>query len=574
MSDQTDVIKSVSQLSKSKYTFYVPAYQRGYRWSSVEVKDLLRDINAFHPKDIPGSSRKSWYCLQPLVVRKRPDLDNDDTYEIIDGQQRITTIFLIGRYINERWRGPEKDPTFSLKYEARKDTGSFLDQLKIGNDGQVNVNDSTIDYFHISEAYQTISNWMDLMKSRDDFNQDAFTSTFLHHVKVIWYEPPDGADSISIFTRINMGKIPLTNAELVKALFLNQRNFASENIVQADQRIRLRQMEISGEWDRMEAALHNPEFWYFLDNNKSKPETRIDLVLGLLKKNTQKSDHEDMNAIFRDFAEQFERTDSDVEELWIKIKRCFQTLEEWFLDRELYHKIGYLVCTGISLGNLYELVENNTKTYFLSLIDDKIKKTIPSDLDDLNYSKRQDVFRVLLLHNIKTMLNGKESQARFPFDRFKLEDWDVEHIHAVTEKMPTTETHQKEWLDEVEKHCSNNNLAGRVKALLSKTSWDGDDFKILFEDLIQWFSDNDENNVNDLSNLVLLDQRTNRGYGNAIFPEKRQKIIEREKQGVFVPVCTKNVFMKFYSADVKKYTVWCQTDREAYADNIKEVVME
>src|SRR5690606_41975657 len=73
---------------------------------------------------------------------------------------------------------------------------------------------------------------------------------------------------------------------------------------------------------------------------------------------------------------------------------------------------------------------------------------------------------------------------------------------------------------------------------------------------------------NDISNLVLLDARTNRSYKNAVFPVKRNTIIEREKEGTFIPICTKNVFMKFYSNSVNQMTFWGDTDREKYLSDI------
>lgn len=75
--------------------FFVPAYQRGYRWTVDDVTRLLDDIEQSlnQHKDKP-------YTLQPIVVRRRSsgELMNPDTnqhWELIDGQQRLTTIYLI-----------------------------------------------------------------------------------------------------------------------------------------------------------------------------------------------------------------------------------------------------------------------------------------------------------------------------------------------------------------------------------------------------------------------------------------------------------------------------------------------
>lgn len=62
-------LKTLNELSQ--YSFYIPAYQRGYRWTEQEVKDLLNDITEFMPREIVGSDDRTWYCLQPVVVKQR-----------------------------------------------------------------------------------------------------------------------------------------------------------------------------------------------------------------------------------------------------------------------------------------------------------------------------------------------------------------------------------------------------------------------------------------------------------------------------------------------------------------------
>ena len=81
-------LKTVNELCLSK--FYIPSYQRGYRWNKYEVLDLLNDIAEFQPRLVGDTDEKTWYCLQPVVVK-----DNNGVFEVIDGQQRLTTIYLL-----------------------------------------------------------------------------------------------------------------------------------------------------------------------------------------------------------------------------------------------------------------------------------------------------------------------------------------------------------------------------------------------------------------------------------------------------------------------------------------------
>jgi Protein of unknown function DUF262 len=76
--------------------YYIPAYQRGYRWSRTQVTQLLDDIREFTRRENPQP--EEFYCLQPLVLRPK----DDGAYEVVDGQQRLTTLLLILRHFNER----------------------------------------------------------------------------------------------------------------------------------------------------------------------------------------------------------------------------------------------------------------------------------------------------------------------------------------------------------------------------------------------------------------------------------------------------------------------------------------
>ena len=106
MANNNISIKTINDLLKSN--FFIPSYQRGYRWTEQQVTDLLNDINEFSPKEIPNTNEKTWYCLQPIVVKQK----GENEWDVIDGQQRLTTIFLIVHYMNEMWKGKQKNSEF------------------------------------------------------------------------------------------------------------------------------------------------------------------------------------------------------------------------------------------------------------------------------------------------------------------------------------------------------------------------------------------------------------------------------------------------------------------------------
>ena len=557
---RTPSVETLSSLS-----FLIPSYQRGYRWTPGEVKELLEDISRFAAE---GNGRaEDFYCLQPLVVRRR----DDDQWEVIDGQQRLTTVYLITRYMNEMWSGRTKDTELTLDYESRERTQAFLKELAVAEDGSVTFTDENIDFAYISKAYQTIAEWADGLGANLD--RYKFMSVFRHRVRVIWYEP-EGKDPVAIFTRINRGKIPLTNAELIRGLFLKSSNFAKADAAPGEaEAARLGQMEISGDWDRIEAALHDDKLWYFLAGPKDLSETRIDLIFRIL---TGVYD-DDGYGLFRAYAETLpaESDPASVLEKWTEIKECFQQLEDWYLDWELYHWIGYLIAVNeVSLSTLWKESRDVRRSVFKAKLKDWIKNTVSVEkLDALAYGNAE-VPKVLLLHNILTVLKSRERQYRFPFNRYKTQKWDVEHIHSVAEKEPENEFHQREWLkDAVEYLPENNDLKNGITTFLKREKWTDEEFEALYHNVLKAFSETGEpESINDLSNLALLDSRTNRGYGNAVFPAKRAKIIECEGQGIFVPLATKNAFMKFYSKSTHEFTFWSRNDREQYFDAMRETI--
>ena len=113
-------LKTLNELAQ--YSFFIPAYQRGYRWTEQEVRDLLNDINEFVPREINETEEKTWYCLQPIVVKSR----TENEYEVIDGQQRLTTIYLILHYLNQDFIEKRRDKLFSIDYQTRTDSKEFF----------------------------------------------------------------------------------------------------------------------------------------------------------------------------------------------------------------------------------------------------------------------------------------------------------------------------------------------------------------------------------------------------------------------------------------------------------------
>ncbi len=490
-------------------TFFIPAYQRGYRWTEQEIGDLLDDINEF---DTGNATSPKNYCLQPLMVKKR----KDDSYEVVDGQQRLTTIFIFLK-IAESITGYSP---YKLTFETREHSETFLSNLS-RHDGS--IIDDNIDYFHITKAYKKINDWLDLVSSSGTPRFTVLSTLFnkiTNNVFFIWYEIPENVKPVDLFTRINMGKIRLSNAELVKALIFNKDNF-SKNAEKEQQ-------ELSLSWDRIERDLQRNSIWYFLTEDESREyETRIDLIFDLLSEKYNKDLPENLrikvpvspmhyNRTFLIFYAAYKKeTDKGkfVENLWKEVTKIYECFLEWYYDLNKYHIIGYLISSGTKIGRIFELSDGKKKSEICSELVKETKKHIKlgsqDELSELSYDNtKKELRKFFLLVNIATLVCKNEKQYRFPFDLYKTEKWDIEHIHATAD--PTDEP----------------------------------------DDTI--------------GNLTLLLAKINRSYKDDEFSEKRKEIIERDCIGMFIPICTKNVFMKQYSNSISNMDRWEQSDKNDY----------
>lgn len=576
MHDNDLQLRSVSELLNE--SFFIPAYQRGYRWAARQVTELLDDVYLFMKEQ--RRARGEFYCLQPIVVARR-----EKDWELIDGQQRLTTIFLVLSFFNNRFTEEERTEFFSLAYETREDSAEYLRKL----DEQRHR--SNIDFFHIWQAYQAIREWF--MDKRSFIND--MESAFLNDVKVIWYEVRGDADPIAVFTRLNMGKIPLTNAELVKALFLRGSNFDNDGARARYQR----QLKIAQEWDEIERRLQDDAFWFFLANVKQEAN-RIDFVLGLRAGELAVAPAllRDPSYIFLAFNGQLTKSAGQIADEWDSVKHVFLLLDEWFRERYLYHVIGFLLTLGLDVSRIRGLAQKAaSKTAFREALKEEIfhrlfKKPrnvetfaemhefINVELAELVYDRNPSVIRhLLLLFNIVSLLEIGDSGPRFPFDHFKKDRWDLEHIRSVKSDMPQRKDDQKAWLGHVLEYLSQPEMAGagcqldvqnavmthKLQALRDAEPFDSNAFEALFNEVVDRYDPGSDRDAdNNIGNLTLLDATTNRSYGNALFPHKRRKLIALDKAGKFVPLCTKNAFFKYYSPKIDEMLIWTRNDAAAH----------
>ena len=585
-----------------KGSFCIPEYQRGYRWTQDEVEKLLNDIYEFNAD---GTEANEYYCLQPIVVKKIKD-----EYRIVDGQQRITTISLILGAIPVS-ENLQKDSKITIKYE---------------------VTDNNLDQYYKKEAEEVIKKW------KNSEAKNKLKESLLYYTKVIWYELDEVENEHKVFERLNVGKIPLTSAELIKAALLNSKNFTRDS--------ELSKIQLALQWDEVEHTLQDDAFWCFLSNDTDKTSTRIDRIFELYYAETDSG--RNIFEIFR------EKSGGGYQKEWNKIYNFFRRNVDLFNDPRAQGMMGFVYFKETKpkeIKNIFFKKENNEelrtkeeiivklKNYCATKVnicnDNEIKnlssedskKHIKEYIENLSYEKsKENINNILLLANIgKATFDGN----KFPFDKYKIFknndkyekiNYDIEHISSQTENDLSNEKEKFIYLLSLLVAYSNEiNRNNELEIESLKEKYDDDkidawkdlselykkyniikpedadiktsDLKTIKDklnknDICKKYIDDDDIDTDAIGNLVLLDSKTNRSYKNKVFVLKKDCIFKSKN---FIPPLTMCAFMRvrvpdknsknvkissYVSQDVKWNKSDCELNKNNIINSIKNLLSD
>lgn len=579
--------------------FYVASYQRGYRWTKEEVEYLLNDINEI------AIDKK--YCIQPLAVTKK----DDKTWELIDGQQRTTTLFLIQTVLKNCF-SIQTEPFYGLDYNTRSSTKEFLYAIrtadilkgfldyaledKWGEFTKSNQDKDNIDNYHLFNAYLIIYQWL-LLKIHDE--RLAFYKKLTEQTYVIWHPitiEQEGIQTVEdFFINMNAGKIKLTSAELIKALFIIDIEKSDDPWDVRD----FKKKKLANEWDSIENELHNNTFWYFVTNTSEQDyPTRIGK---LFDNDCKKTKGASELFSYYQYSKGKEKGGENLD--WKKIKQIYQRLKEWYDDVENYHLIGFIInAKFMTLEDIIVKTENKTKLeikdFFIQTIEDNFAKEKTKDnqryqvyaLDKLHYvDSYAECKNTLLLYNIKLIERTFPNQ-RFPFDLYQDPEtqWSIEHIHPQNPQLLQSKEDAEEWLNDYEERFKEEKdvkkeYIAKIAELKQKLH-DLKDSTITIElsNQLKEFSDtvNDALGLHLIGNQALLDKATNSKIGNKGFLKKRSLILDASTNtnGTYIPLATINNFLKKTTntgADNKiKVSYWSAQDAEDYTTDIEQLLEE
>lgn len=592
-------LRAISELKG--YTFVIPYQQRGYKWTSDNVKVLLDDF-----KEFLLDNEKTMYCLQPIAVAPT---DEENKWIVIDGQQRLTTLFLLWKYFEEQ------PYNFVFERDNNENRGIFLKE-KLNSIKE--EDDSEIDKFYISRAFLTIREWFwdrneyllleeenkrcnleeneNIEDVKAKFNELLNASKGEKSIQILWYVVPNGEEH-ETFRNINSGKIQLSNSDLIKALLLNKTNNLENR------------QQIAAQFELMERQLAEDRFWYMLQQKDVEPlkgQSRIDLIFNIVAGIKYDEYQIEPRKSFYKFSD---CSTEQLLEMWKKVREKYQRLRDLFDNPDTYHYIGFLIycvnnpndCAN-KLSNLVNEYAKTKKSKFVSYLQKEIKERMTKEhksLDEYSYYDSTFALRKLfVLHNIETLLfrykelkNNKKlmfSYENFPFELLYNQKWNIEHIASHTDNTLKLEQDRRDWIKSVfsdfQDLLTEDSVLMKLKQDVECDVKNDENFNKLYSNIVGKVNDNpiNEDDKNGIGNLVLLDEHTNKSFHNSLFPRKRRIVIiasglrndgdEKENvESVYVPICTQQVYTKSYNKQSNvNLNCWGQDDYNAYFADMQE----
>lgn len=572
-----------SNVCQESVTFIIPYLQRAYKWKEKQAKQMLEDFSEFLKQE------KTYYCMQPLAVVKI----GDNKYELLDGQQRLTTLLILWRILFE----DNKENTFyPYIFEYERDSSesntllnrySFItesDEIKKGEH-------RNIDEYYMSKVYGAIKQYF---IDNSDNQKEEFKKLLKgkgKHILFLWYEVNE-EEKHTTFAHLNSGKIELTCSELIKAVLLSDGNKESlDNNGLPDKSL------VAAQYAEMEEAFNDDRLWYMLQTDEPLYNgSRMDLLFNMVLNISRKTYEADPKAAFY---EVYTEKKVDLSKFWKDCRAYFVRIMDLYKNPYTYHYMGYLTYTE---GN--NKIDDWVKAYkesglkgCIEQLKSKVRESISGlgDFEKITYSdtSKATLRKIFILHNIQTILIHYEaikkanlglrfSYEQFPFELLYSQRWDIEHIASQTDNTLTKQKDFKDWIASVkadypEIFAQRPELNNEID--LFEKDYKIEKFKQIYNEIVGSAEKNSPQNKDGLGNLVLLDSHTNRSYHNSLYKRKRKIILaasnidnqNNEYQVTYIPRCTLNVFLKTYNTGMDVNLVeWTQDDYNKYLGDIKE----
>lgn len=554
--------------------YHIPAYQRGYKWASTEngavtilLNDLWKAFESYQKKE------RTEYYLQYITVKKIT-LEKGNCLEVIDGQQRLTTLSVMLSVLALQL---EKDNIANTKLDYAIRDNFFNNEIYPLTKLQQNLEfiwEQLIENpdFNKQDIYYIFSG----AKKCDSFfsNKKQLLSDFytflLDNVKLIVNSVESHIESETVFKNLNSNKVPLTEAELIKGLLITKVGRETiNNVNKSFQEISEIRMNIGRQWDEITSWVNKPEIKSYYFNNKSDAMHEFLTLVALILENGKKksSNYKSTDKDFPLF--NFYLDYSNFKSVFNTILKVKNTLVNWYENTEIYNILGYcrfLKKSGKNnLDFLQEIYSSNDRIELIEkLIKTKSNFLNDIDFDTLSYDETPDkIHHILLAINI--FIEGQE-KIRFNFYEYEKEKWTLEHIFPQTPegKNKVLKPEGKEAI----KNILGEDISEEVIRVLSLDTRSEAEKEIYYKALKAHPA------LNSIANMCLLSGKDNASNGNKFFDEKRDNILKLIRSGSFVPKHTFDIFSKMFdNANTENMQVWSNDDMQSHLEHIKKSII-
>ena len=537
-------------LTSKGCSFYnIPEYQRGYKWTAANVIQLLEDLKNFKKSD-----NDQFYCIQNITITKQKHKDSW-CMNVIDGQQRLTTLFILLSYLQRNMKDKIISPSANiLKYSIRESSDKFLcDSVLTGNiwDNAIDTNAAhTKDQFYIMAVADAIQDWFRKNKLE--------TKTILDDLVLIVNEVRPG-DEETVFASLNGGKVDLDGADLVRAILITRaakqkypsiisreqlHQIANDDIdlninvsVSSRGKINEFRVKLGVELDEMNRWwAQNKVKDYFeqlLPNKISKNKTfkysqyPIDLLYyafyeAYRTKLTNPNEGESLDLrVFENGIDLNGQSGDDHLEFYTAVREFHLTMMEWYNHDEIYNLIGYLMYnfkgSKISFELLWNLwQESESKDDFIFGLKELIKEQIALPFYNNDTKDEENTLKNALNELRSSILNLQYDWYNNDFTLKFLPLVDILPIEKVVKNQ--TKVIFSRITDPKYFRCNGEDKehVRSQKRIIDESLSENQKASMIEENKV---------GLNSIGNIVLLVLGVNRSYGNDPHNEKMDRII-------------------------------------------------
>lgn len=217
-------IQAPSLLCEANITLVIPSYQRPYVWPSEDVVGLLEQIVEAYDTAAPH------YYIGTVLTSIVTSCDSESThYEVIDGQQRMTTLMLLALALTEivpdnkltKFIIWNKQPrlTFAIRDEVQRLFAAWAGLVEEVTGGVTEVDEAYIK--HLAAARKALADYLNTLDSQQDVGYLAKVAEYLYE-KVLWVNNimPAGLDLNRLFSTMNNSGVQLEHSDILKSRLL------------------------------------------------------------------------------------------------------------------------------------------------------------------------------------------------------------------------------------------------------------------------------------------------------------------------------------------------------------------